>query len=384
MLIIMPTFEEIKLMPPTIAMINCLVELGHEIIYITIFKDDYNSNFNLNQVKNISLSNKKISLLSLFEGKKILGGMAFRIDNIIKKIIVHFKLKQVINKHSDKNSILWVVNEMTVLLGGIKFLKNKKYIFSSYELHEKRFSTRNIMKAAENAEINVVPEYNRAHIMKTFFSLKRVPFVLPNKPYYTTDNKSIDVDIDIVEKFKMSHAAGKKIILYMGRLSHERPIEHIIKAYDKNKFDFFIMGRKNEYLSDLVMKYADKITYLGQFVPPLHLKIAAYADIGILIYTDYSKQSPLNSIYCAPNKIYEYADLGLPMLCNDIPGLKYNVEKYNLGKCIDIYSEDSINEGLNDISEHYEEYMLNSKAFFYTTDVKMLIKEIIYKFQNEC
>ncbi len=37
----MPTFEKIKWMPPTITLINTLVDLGYDITYITIYPDEY-------------------------------------------------------------------------------------------------------------------------------------------------------------------------------------------------------------------------------------------------------------------------------------------------------------------------------------------------------
>ncbi|MBR5808986.1 MAG: hypothetical protein IKY39_02620, partial [Clostridia bacterium] len=180
--IVIPTFEEIKWMPPTITLINELVELGYDVTYITIYPDEYYENFDKEHVINVAVCPKDLQVLKHVKNR-LLKSIAFRVDVLIKKIIAHFA-GGVINKVLGKNDILWVVNELTVIYGGSHFLKKFKgrYLFTMYELHPSRFSTRNIKKTAENAVINVVPEYNRAHMQKLFFDLNELPLVLPNKP----------------------------------------------------------------------------------------------------------------------------------------------------------------------------------------------------------
>ena len=86
-----------------------------------------------------------------------------------------------------------------------------------------------------------------------------------------------------------------------------------------------LAGRESDYLKELLIKYPD-VKYLGFTVPPKHLSIVKLADIGILTYV--ADSGSINPVFCAPNKIWEYAKYGIPMLCNDIPGLKYTVEYY--------------------------------------------------------
>lgn len=100
------------------------------------------------------------------------------------------------------------------------------------------------------------------------------------------------------------------------------------------------MGRESDYLHELQKEYPNGFEYLGFIKPPHHLAIQKYCDIGILTYV--SDTGSINPIFCAPNKIFEYARLGMPMLCNDIPGLKYTVESSDMGYCCDINDTDDI------------------------------------------
>ncbi len=100
-----------------------------------------------------------------------------------------------------------------------------------------------------------------------------------------------------------------------------------------------VNGGCSPYLLELLEQFPET-QYLGFYQPPGHLELIKCADIGILTYV--ADQGSINPVYCAPNKIWEYAKFGIPMLCNDIPGLRYTVEAYRMGRCCDIGSVEDI------------------------------------------
>lgn len=384
MRIIIPTFEKIEWMPPTITLFNELVNLGHEITYITIFPDEYYPNFNSKKIKNISLCNKDITLLKHFRKIPLLSSICFRIDNLIKRIISK-KLNHTINQLMDKKSILWVVNELTVMFAGSRFLKNRDFIFTIYELHPSNFSTRHIRKAAQYAKLVVVPEYNRAHMQKMFFALKKTPLVLPNKPSLHPRTPEMTLNShDIEKKIKKIKNSGKKILLYMGIIGEERPLDTLITAIQEfqDQLELVILGRDSAYLQKLQNRYPNSFTYLGFARPPHHLNIASHADIGILNYISESNKNGLNALFCAPNKIYEYTGFGMPILCNDIPGLHYTVEEYNCGVCVDFDNPNEIIAGLKKCLENHSIMSKNANLFYENLNVPKEINHIINTFQN--
>ncbi|MCC8036628.1 MAG: hypothetical protein LIP02_00600, partial [Bacteroidales bacterium] len=172
MRIIMPTFERIKWMPPTITLINLLAKMGYEIIYVTIYPDDYYPNFDCKRITNKYLCKKERFFQQKLKYSHNLERIGFRLDNITKLFFGH-RLSRWLKNNLRKEDILWIVNEMTPLFAGWRFSRKYKgrFIFSIYELHSKCFSTRHVWKTARNAAVVVEAEYNRAHIAKCWYGV---------------------------------------------------------------------------------------------------------------------------------------------------------------------------------------------------------------------
>lgn len=381
--IIMPTFERIEWMPPTITLINELAKQGHNVTYITIYPDDYYKNFDQCRVKNVFLF-KNMLLLKKHNNIKPLMGLASR-GSLLAKKMISSKLKRILNSYVKEDDILWVVNELTVMYGGYNFLKKYKdrYIFTIYELHMKRKC--NIAKAAKDALVTVVPEYNRAHMQKYFFRLSKLPLVLPNKPSTHPTMRHIKIDDeDVRNKINAIVESGKKMVLYMGIITEERPLDTFLEAISRNKDSFHLIaiGRGGSYIEELKSKYFENFTYLGYLVPPQHLQVASWADIGLLTYVGDNNANGLNAMYCAPNKIYEYTGFGMPILANDIPGLYYTVEYNKCGYCVDLDDVEDITNKLQMCMDNYKELSNHAIGFFDSVNVNSIIKDILECYQE--
>jgi glycosyltransferase involved in cell wall biosynthesis len=57
----------------------------------------------------------------------------------------------------------------------------------------------------------------------------------------------------------------------------------------------------------------------------------ASADVGILLYRNDCR----NNYYCAPNKLFEYMMMGLPVIAPRFPGMTKLVEGEGVGLCVD-------------------------------------------------
>lgn len=76
------------------------------------------------------------------------------------------------------------------------------------------------------------------------------------------------------------------------------------------------MGRGSDYYDDLRSRYASERVLFVPFIrPPHHLQVTRLASIGVLSYfpDPSSLAAVINPLYCAPNKIFEYARYGVPM-----------------------------------------------------------------------
>ena len=141
------------------------------------------------------------------------------------------------------------------------------------------------------------------------------------------------------------------------------------------EYVFYIIGAafsqsSKDMLEQLMQKYP--IEYLGAFNPPKHLALVKYAYIGLLPYKPINRGdlSELNALYCAPNKIFEYAGYGVPMVGSDVLGLRNPFEQWDIGRCCDDGSLKSILEAIKFVDKNHESLERNCIAFFDSIDLK--------------
>lgn len=299
------------------------------------------------------------------------GKMKFqvRLTNKLKRELkletaFHKKAKEVIGENQfDK---LWIIHEKT-LFEVRDLLQNQKYIVSMYELMDALggfLST--IKKTLQNASHILVCESNRASIIRTWMQLSYAPTVLPNKPYEHPCNRNIPLNKD--------YGFGRnKIILYQGHIQESRKIDAFCKAISTMKgFTLVAMGPKNSYRDKLEKEYP-LVKFVDFINPPEHLYVTSHAYIGIVKY-DFID---LNNIFCAPNKTYEYAGFGIPMIANNVPGLIYSVGAFKAAECIDGDNVIEIQKAIRKIDENYEFYSKNARFFYDSVDVKATLLEVL-------
>jgi glycosyltransferase involved in cell wall biosynthesis len=127
------------------------------------------------------------------------------------------------------------------------------------------------------------------------------------------------------------------IFLYLGFLTRGRGIEKIIAAFEspqiKSHAVFVGFGDKKDYII-AASKNNNKVHYHEAVKHDQVVKISRNADVGLCLIENIS----LSDYYCLPNKLFEYAFSGLPVLASDFPELKKMVNKYKLGSCCEIDS----------------------------------------------
>lgn len=349
--------DALALIPPLLSVANILADLGHKVHIITS---------EVSEPISTILESKGITYQILnFTGKTSLIG------KIIQYLKFRYNARKILSKL--EFDLLWVEDSHTMLSLGT-FIKRYKYILQISELYN---NDNRLMKAIgkviDGAELVFMPEYNRSVMYQVWFKLKNRPILLPNKPYFVP---SID-ELEVIRPHYSSHLnkmASKKVILYQGRIHPERSIEGFVRAASLlgDDFLFVIMG-KDQF--GLVEKYRELNTNLLHidFIPaPDYLLITSIAYIGILSYDPML----LNTAYCAPNKIYEYGAFGIPMIGNDIPGLKL-LEHNNAGILIDENNEHAILNAYYWINENHETCSQNSKNLYNKTDNKETIRKAL-------
>lgn len=271
----------------------------------------------------------------------------------------------------DRNPLIYIGSGDTAICLGKK-LFNYQYFLHLRELYVEHPLYMKLLKEyAHNSVKNITPEINRAYIYRVLWKLSETPYVIPNKPYFHPRNRNIElsgIDNNQISNLK------PKIILYQGEIGHsERDLTGLAKAINElDNYTLVLMGRDYNYV-DKLQKINPSIVHIPFLTPPKHLIITSHAHIGIVTYSYLS----LNTIYCAPNKIWEYSGFGIPMLGNRIPGLQNTVGNFILGSLVEMDNSKSIIKGINNIEENYETYSKNSLNFYDSVDISNLVKKLI-------
>lgn len=268
---------------------------------------------------------------------------------------------------STPHDLLWIIHEET-LHEFYPALTGKKYIVCFYELNDHRRNFLDDMQfALQNAKEVMVPEYNRACILRVWEKLKKTPTVVPNKPLFHPLERNIPNPYS-------DQLEGKKIILYQGYIQRSRNIDTVCEAVkDMPDYTVVMMGKGDQtYIDELKSKYPH-IIHISFVTPPNHLYITSYARIAIVKY-DFVV---LNAIFCAPNKTWEYTGFGIPVLCHNIPGLEYTIGRYQAGVCCDMDDKEEVKKAIQQIEANYDQYSKNAILFYNSCDIKQEILAIV-------
>lgn len=360
---------DINRLPPVRNLIEMLLANGHKVTIITYDSQDRYVNSQRDNLKYILLSDKSSK-----------GKVYKAIDFITRKK----RIRNIVIQEMREHDIIWTTTDRTVRELG-KILFNYKHVMQLMELVEdiplvplQSMLKTHLNRYGKHAFKVVVPEYNRAHITKTWWELNRVPSILPNKPYAIDIKNPPEEVIQLVEKIKNEK---KKIILYQGFFGKDRKLDVFAEAIAKlgSEYKLYVMGSDNEIRRELCNNYSE-IEYIPFIAPPYHLTITKHAHIGLLPYVPAKNQgynSELNALYCAPNKIYEYSKYGMPMIGTDVPGLAYPFQKFGIGVCCDNLSVDSIIKAIKTVENNYESMSTQCRKFFNDTDMDYIIESII-------
>jgi len=219
-----------------------------------------------------------------------------------------------------------------------------------------------------------VPELQETPLKKKIWeTLERS--IVPKLKYCITVNQSIanwfrekyKVDFKVVrnipdkisvDQFKTKEELNlphdKKIILLQGAgINVQRGAEEAVEAmrYVDNAILYIIGG------GDAVKQLAvisqqetvkDKVIMLPKMKPEDLYQYTCHADIGLSL----DKDTNINYRFSLPNKIFDYVYAGVPVLASQLTEIKFFIEKYKVGVCIESHDPQHIAEMMN--------YMLNS------------------------
>ena len=78
------------------------------------------------------------------------------------------------------------------------------------------------------------------------------------------------------------------------------------------------------------MELENRICFTGRLCPSRLKSLTSQAQLGISL----EQKSNLNYYYALPNKLFNYIQSGVPVLCSDFPEMKRVVEEFNVGMTV--------------------------------------------------
>lgn len=237
------------------------------------------------------------------------------------------------------NGDLYEAHDLPTLLPSFlaSRLRKRPLVYHAHELYPEmhgkmRFSR--LWKVLERtltpkADLVVSPEENRSRIYLQEYHAKEMPLLIRNCPPFKEPVKSTN----LADFLRSSGVDFKTIVLYQGLLDYSRCIGEMIdsaKYYSEGSVLVLLGGGKDEWAEPGQMKeFPSNVVHLPYVPYPQLVAYTSSADVGMLFYRNTCR----NNYFCAPNKLFEYMMMGLPVITNDYPGIKKFVEGENVGLC---------------------------------------------------
>jgi glycosyltransferase involved in cell wall biosynthesis len=127
-------------------------------------------------------------------------------------------------------------------------------------------------------------------------------------------------------------AADRQIIIYQGALNVGRGLELMIDAMQYLENVLFVVVGTGDIEDDLKRRVAqlnldDRIEFRGRMMPEELSPLTLSADLGISLEDDLG----LNYRYSLPNKIFDYIQSRVPVLCSALPEMSRIIDSYGIG-----------------------------------------------------
>ena len=383
--IVVIQYKPLEYLPPVMALLQTLKAIGRKVIYIGVestcgkeflektgidgrFLPDFNHDFYSSHGLVSKITNRIGRALAFYPHRRWLRRELIDIEKEEGELIIW---------HSEIASAAWLGN------WGLRF---KYRLLTIYELADFRgaswlgFKLRSCLKRARS----VVPEYNRACILKEHFLLGKLPFVVPNKPFEHPRERNLPLPNGTVAEEVFKEIGDRPIFLYQGVWNEDRSdVARVLEVIARNRPGYCIVSMPSSPAVEKLSKRYSNVFGLPYVAPPGHLAITSRATVGIAIYNAAGKGllQRLGAVYCAPNKIYEYAGFGVPTLGNDLPGLRFTVEQAGAGLCCRL-DEKSILDAADELVVNKERYRLTAERFFDGVDLKKIITDILEQTEN--
>jgi glycosyltransferase involved in cell wall biosynthesis len=236
----------------------------------------------------------------------------------------------------------------------LKFFYGAKLIYDAHELETETNGARGLRKKLAKIverlliqkpdHIFVVSE-NIADWYHHAYPISR-PTVVLNAPKLCTQSSSSQF------RDRLGITQEQVIFLYQGILAKGRGVELLLSAFENRANNqavivFMGYGPLDESIKQVANR-SNQVFFHPAVASDVVLNYTASADVGIALI----ENTCLSYYYCMPNKLFEYAMVGLPVVVSNMKEMREMVERYNMGVVIQDCNDgvvESINQAIDEL-----------------------------------
>ena len=339
--IIMAVCNKIQYDARVIRSAETIADLKQEVLVISC-----NSNVNYN--------NKKFKSI-VFQSKKQ-GHMLL--------ISFWFYVMKFCIKNRKKICLLYMHDYYMAIVGHIvSRLIKKDWVYDGHELLLQRKNT--VMgkrekfffllekKSIKSAKLVIQANDERKRLVASVYKLKNVISIANIAPLVLT-------------KKDRCNLLKNDIIVYQGVMSNERKVSSYIERmkYLPVSYKLKLIGEGPDFFSykEMVLQNSliEKVIFTGKLPYEELVNESKECKIGIVSYL----MDDLNNYYCAPNKLYEYAQFNIPVLVSPQPFLIKIVNEYKIGEILyPNISDREFCDLIIKMMENYNDYIVGIDKF---------------------
>ena len=325
------------------------INMMHSLIkenYSVTFIGTHEKIIETNQFKNINFHRIKLTMGKVFKYLEFYLKTRRYLNNKHFDVAISADLYSLASSCSlKKTKIIYDCREIYTDLAALEYKPLYKRITFHYENNFLKF-VNNIITTASSDEILLKGKYaHHSHLMWSQI------YNYPMKP-----NSNLN-KINLKNKFNIND--NHTLIVYQGVIQKYRGIGQLIKLIkSSSNLTAIIIGdgeAKDIYVNQAEeYNVLDRVKFIGK-VPYLHLlDYTAACDIGWLVI----KAHGISNQLALPNKLFEYALMGLPVISSSLKNMKNVIDEYNLGF---IVNENNTHEQLEAIKNINDRDFINIK-----------------------
>ena len=325
-----------------IKLVDSLISHGifNKVYIAALYAEDLASN----EIISPNIELKRFSLISRGLNKSLFL-QVFKFVEFVVRIFFFYK------KYN-----IGVVNVHSIGLLPLGFLfklfRGSKLIYDTHELETETNGLRGIRKwVSKSIERLLIRHVDHVFVVSDSiadwyaneYKIER-PSVVKNAPRFRLQTKKN------LFRESLSILSDQRILLYQGGLMKGRGVQLILDAFKERKDSDVVvvfMGY-GELASEVekAAKHYPNIYYCPAVPPSLLLNYTASADFGIHLI----QNTCLNHYFCMPNKFFEYAMAGLPVIVSNMKEMSFSVQAADFGIVLTEYSVDAINAAVDSLA----------------------------------